>query len=205
MKFSKIITIITTALFALFYSVSPVVAAPAVAKSAVNVRSGPGVNFTKVDVLYKGEKVTIKQCQGGWCYVEHPGPDGWVSKNYLAPATSGSSGTDAAALAAFAAIVGVAGAIISGAATPPPPPAPKVCFYNGINYTGSSFCVNAGSNNNKLVGFWNNRISSLKVQGGANVTLCQNWFYGGMCKTYSTNKPSLGILMNNKASSFQTF
>ncbi len=202
MKISKFFAIATTAIFTFIISITPILAAPAVAKSAVNVRSGPGTNFAKIDVLYAGEEVTITQCQGGWCYVKHPGPDGWVSKNYLAPKTSGNSSADEAALAAF---MSVFGAVVKNITTPPPAPTSKVCFYNGINYTGANFCVNAGSNNNKLVGFWNNRISSLKVMGGANVTLCQNWYYGGFCKTYSTNKPSLGIIMNNKASSFQTF
>lgn len=203
MRFSKLITSIVAILFAFMTTIAPVLAAPGVAKSAVNVRSGPGTNYAKIDTLYAGEKVTITQCQGGWCYVKHPGPDGWVSKNYLAPATTGSSSSDAAAIAAFAAI---AGAIIGGVvASSTPPATPKVCFYDGINYTGSSFCVNAGNNNNKLVGFWNDRISSLKVTGSASVTLCRNWFYGGICKSYATNKPSLPAVIRNNASSFQTF
>ncbi len=203
MKISKFITIIATIIFAFIYSIAPVLAAPGVAKSAVNVRSGPGTSFSKIDTLYAGEKVTITQCKGGWCYVKHPGPDGWVSKNYLAPATGGSSSADAAALAAFAAI---AGAIIGGVITSSTPPAtPKVCFFNGVNYSSSSFCANAGSTNNQIMGWWNNRISSVKVYGGASVKLCRNFFYGGGCQTYSSNKPFLPASMNNQTSSYVVF
>ncbi|MCF6344615.1 MAG: SH3 domain-containing protein [Devosiaceae bacterium] len=202
MKLSKFFTIISTAMFAFMVTIAPVLSAPAVAKSAVNVRSGPSTSYAKIDTLYAGEKVTITQCQGGWCYVKHPGPDGWVSKNYLAPASGGNSSADDAALAAFLTIFG---AVVQNITTPPAPVTPKVCFYNGTNYSGSSFCVNAGASNNKIVGFWNNRISSLKVTGGASVTLCRNWFYGGLCKSYGSNKANLGVIMSNKASSFQTF
>jgi len=57
------------------------------AKSVVNVRSGPGTNFAVVDRLDAGEAVTRGQCtsDGGWCYVNHTGADGWVSASFLTP------------------------------------------------------------------------------------------------------------------------
>lgn len=53
------------------------------AAGSVNVRTGPGVNYSRVDTLYPGETVAIQGCQYGWCYITHSGPDGWVSANYL--------------------------------------------------------------------------------------------------------------------------
>jgi uncharacterized protein YraI len=58
-------------------------AAPAVATSNVNVRSGPGTGYGVVDTLRRGQQVDIQQCRGSWCYVQKPGPDGWVSSSYL--------------------------------------------------------------------------------------------------------------------------
>lgn len=58
-------------------------AAPAVATTNVNVRSGPGANFRVIDTLRRGERVEVQQCRGSWCFVEKRGPDGWVSANYL--------------------------------------------------------------------------------------------------------------------------
>jgi uncharacterized protein YraI len=58
-------------------------AAAAYATSSVNVRQGPGTNYRVVDQLRPGESVDVRGCQGGWCRVEHSGPDGWVSANYL--------------------------------------------------------------------------------------------------------------------------
>jgi hypothetical protein len=58
-------------------------AAPAIATGNVNVRSGPGTGYPRVDTLYRGERVDVQYCRGSWCYVEKRGPDGWVSANYL--------------------------------------------------------------------------------------------------------------------------
>jgi uncharacterized protein YraI len=58
-------------------------AAPAYVTSNVNVRSGPGTGYAIVDALRRGESVDVRQCRGSWCFVEKPGPDGWVSANYL--------------------------------------------------------------------------------------------------------------------------
>lgn len=62
-------------------------AAPAVATSNVNVRSGPGTGYGVVDTLRRGVRVDVQGCQGGWCYIEKSGPDGWVSWQYLAEAS----------------------------------------------------------------------------------------------------------------------
>ena len=58
-------------------------AAPAYATGSVNVRSGPGTGYGRVDTLSRGEQVDVEQCRGSWCYVIKSGPDGWVSANYL--------------------------------------------------------------------------------------------------------------------------
>jgi len=228
MKISRFITLFAAAGFGIVASTVAALAVPAVAKSAVNVRTGPNVSYTKVDTLHKGEAVNVVQCKSGWCYVEHSGPDGWVSGNYLAaPSGGGGGGGSSKPPVNFGMTFGPGGPTFSfsiGNAPPPPPapvPTPKVCFFNGASYTGASFCVTPGNTNNKLVGFWNDRISSIKVSPGNSVTVCRNWFYGGFCQSYNTNKPNLvwaGFCqsyntnkpnlvwaLNNKISSYQTF
>jgi uncharacterized protein YraI len=68
---------------ALLATAGAALADPGTATASVNVRSGPGTSYSIVDALYPGENVDIRNCQGGWCYVVHSGPDGWVSANYL--------------------------------------------------------------------------------------------------------------------------
>ncbi|GEM_PF-7112553 len=123
MKFSDCISMVVAASVALSGMSTAVQALEAAAITDVNVRSGPGVRFGKVDVLREGEVVDITECQGNWCYVIKPGPDGWVSGRYLqalegvedaagpdeGSASEGarrSGGGDAAAAAILGAIVG---------------------------------------------------------------------------------------------------
>jgi hypothetical protein len=54
------------------------------ATGSVNVRSGPGTQYSVVDTLQRGEDVDVEGCRSsGWCLIEHSGPDGWVSSRYL--------------------------------------------------------------------------------------------------------------------------
>lgn len=71
------------AALALLATTAAAFAAPAVATGNVNVRSGPGTGYSRVDTLRRGEQVDVVQCRGSWCFVEKRGPDGWVSANYL--------------------------------------------------------------------------------------------------------------------------
>ncbi len=135
METPKFFTVVAAATFALVASTITAFAVPATATSAVNVRSGPGVSFGKIDALHAGQAVNVTECQGGWCYVEKAGPDGWVSGNYLqaaeaAPAAPAApAANDAAAAAAINVFGTILGAIINNSAPPPvvppaPPPAP---------------------------------------------------------------------------------
>jgi len=59
-------------------------AAPAVATTNVNVRTGPGTGYAVAATLKRGERVNVEGCRAGWCYVSKRGPSGWVSWQYLA-------------------------------------------------------------------------------------------------------------------------
>jgi len=71
------------ALAALCATTAGAYAATAFATSPLNVRNGPGPQYRVVDVLRRGEAVEVDYCQGTWCAISKPGPDGWVSANYL--------------------------------------------------------------------------------------------------------------------------
>jgi len=77
------------AALALLATTATAFAAPAFATGNVNVRSGPGTGYSRVDTLRRGEQVDVQYCRGSWCYVEKRGPDGWVSANYLSRSGGG--------------------------------------------------------------------------------------------------------------------
>jgi hypothetical protein len=83
MKFTRFALTLAAAGLALAFGSAAAVAAEAASTTSLNVRSGPGPGYRVVDVLRAGERVDIQRCVGSWCYITHPGPDGWVSANYL--------------------------------------------------------------------------------------------------------------------------
>lgn len=54
-----------------------------VTSSILNVRNGAGINYTKVDTLYKGDLVTVLSINNNWAKVEYGGKNGYVSSIYL--------------------------------------------------------------------------------------------------------------------------
>ncbi|MCJ8055137.1 SH3 domain-containing protein [Shinella curvata] len=69
-----------------FAIAAPAQAAPGMVTGNINVRTGPGVNYSTIGTVLYGEDVDIARCKRGWCYISHPGADGWVSQKYLARA-----------------------------------------------------------------------------------------------------------------------
>lgn len=86
-----------------------------------------------------------------------------------------------------------------------PPEKKRVCVYDLPNYAGASNCVPAGTNDASIPAVWNDKITSIRVFGGASVKLCRNTGFTGGCNTFTSNVPALGMLLNNAASSYQTW
>ncbi|GMG85339.1 hypothetical protein LNKW23_45590 [Paralimibaculum aggregatum] len=67
------------------------------ASAGVNVRTGPGTEFDKMGVFYKGQRVGyLGDAGGGWSRVSVPGGEGFVASKYLATSRP-SSGSQVAA------------------------------------------------------------------------------------------------------------
>ena len=184
-------------------------AQPGVATGSVNVRTGPGTGYAKVGVLAAGEYVDVKQCQGSWCFVDrNSGTDGWASANYLQPVNAQPAPEDDDIPFNFGVTIGPGGPSFSFGIGDAPPPAPvpvnpEVCFFKGNNFSGAHFCVNPGDYDSSLPGGWNDSISSISIEGGAEVIVCKAYgYYPGTCTTYTHDKPSLGSY-NNAISSYQ--
>ena len=64
-----------------------------------------------------------------------------------------------------------------------------VCFYENINYSGPYFCTNANANN-PLVEM-NDRISSIRVFGNAEVTVYQDRDFEGRSRTFASDMNDL--------------
>jgi hypothetical protein len=73
--------------------------------------------------------------------------------------------------------------IVDGGRPNPPPQPPargQICFYDGPNFTGQSFCLYPDQQQpNLLQSGWNDRVSSIWVNGDASVYVYQDINYGG--------------------------
>lgn len=171
-------------------------AAPGVMTSNVNVRSGPGTNYAVVDTVRRNQQVDVQQCQGSWCYIAKPGPDGWVSAQYLA-AVGGAPVNPTQPGISFGFNIGPNGPSVNiGVGNPNPPPVVvqptygEVCFFDRTRFRGASFCLEAGDRTRNL-GDWADRISSIDNPDGLQVQVCSESNYRD-CRTYTTSASSLG-------------
>jgi len=180
-------------------------AAPGVVTGNVNVRSGPGTSYAVVDTLARGTQVDVRRCQGSWCYVEKPGPDGWVSASYLS--TQGRPVNPSQPGLSFGFQVGGPdGPTINfgigqqpqrpqrpPVVRPRPLPMPvvsEVCFFDRTSQRGASFCMESGDSIRDLRD-WTDRISSIANPDGLQVQVCSDVNFRN-CRTYTTSASSLG-------------
>lgn len=181
-------------------------AAPGTVTGNVNVRSGPGTNYAVVDTVTRGTQVDVQQCQGSWCYVAKPGPDGWVSSTFLSAGGGSPVNPQQPGLSFGFNLGGAGGPQISiGVGNQPQPPVQprppvvqptygEVCFYDRTNYSGTSFCVDQGQSIRDL-GNWADRISSIDNQDGLSVQVCSEANFVN-CRTYTTSASRLGDFDN---------
>lgn len=182
---------------------------------SLNVRSGPSTGYGVVDTLYAGEDVDVRECRSnGWCYITHSGPDGWVSARYLTDVQQRSDGrvvrrdrndVDADVNFSFG-VPGFSFSIGNGGDFRPRPGRPdrggQVCFYEDVNYRGASFCARPGDRDRSL-GSFNDRISSIRVRGDAQVQVCEDYNFGGRCAVLDRSRANLGGRNNDIISSYR--
>jgi uncharacterized protein YraI len=188
---------------------SAAVAAPAIAETNVNVRAGPGTNYPTVDRMRAGERVNVDRCLPGfrWCHVQRNGADGWVAATTLRdfqqrPFERYAFSFNIPQLG-FTIGLGQSGIIVRPGQPPGPPQVARVCFYEHANYEGGSFCALEGQANARLGQTWNDKISSIRLENGASVTVCEHWDYQGRCQIYRNNLAFVGPQNNDLISSYR--
>lgn len=201
---------------------SAALAVEAMAKSAVNVRTGPGTSYGIVDQLTAGEVVNVTECApSNFCFVERDGADGWVSANYLTSVDEDEDEVDEGGGAnpdcSFGFVITPSGPQMSvncgDAPMPPMPPAPPepdeddeptACFYTGNGFTGDELCLGVGIRNS-LNPTFNNKISSVELSNGARARLCDGPNLTGTCRNVNVDTTPLTPDINNKASSLTVY
>lgn len=76
-----------------------------VTAEALNMRSGPGINYSKRGVLYKGAKVTVLEKSKGWVKIkDSSGKTAWVSGQYLSTSGNSSSSSESSGYIAYVSV-----------------------------------------------------------------------------------------------------
>jgi Bacterial SH3 domain len=61
-------------------------ASAAIVTGDLNLRSGPGTDYSVIDAMPAGARVAVLSCSGSWCQVNWRGEEGYASRNFLAGA-----------------------------------------------------------------------------------------------------------------------
>lgn len=86
------------------------------------------------------------------------------------------------------------------------PRAPRTgaCFYEHVNFGGRYFCARAGETTERVANGMNDQISSIRVFGGAEVTVFRETGFGGQARTFSSDTSDLrDVGWNDRVSSFR--
>lgn len=188
-------------------AVSPAFAANAYVTQTSDVYKKPSSNSAVLTTLPKNKTVTVVDCQGSYCLIQLPGPDGWIKQSRLGGLNSGnpsklpfSFGFSVGGDGKPSISIGIGN---NNGPSYEPVEDDEVCFYKGANYTGGSFCAEPGDSDDSLHGSWDDAISSIRVSGEAEVTVCRDDDLEGICANISSSKASLPNALNNRISSYE--
>lgn len=81
----------------------------------------------------------------------------------------------------------------------------KACFFEHANFQGARICFDAGEGTARLPPNWNDRISSIKLQGGARARVCQHENFGGWCEIVRGDAARFSERHNDEISSIEVF
>ncbi len=93
-------------------------------------------------------------------------------------------------LAIAALLVGQSNAAAQIWGRPQPPPS-GACFYEDINFGGAYFCATTGTQSTQVNYRMNNRISSIRIFGDAEVTVYQEYGFTGRSRTFASDVDDL--------------
>ena len=84
-------------------------------------------------------------------------------------------------------------------------PRSGVCFYEDVNFGGQYFCSSTGRSTAQVPPDTNDRISSVRIFGDAEVTVYGDANFEGRSRTIASSVPDLrGVGLNDRISSFRT-
>lgn len=151
----------------------------------LTLTSGPGSAYEVVGQIPEDVAIKVLRCQRQYCLVDGDGGRGWTKLGFI---SFGKTSTDWPG--------GINPDYVSGG---------PVCFYEGFNYTGASFCPAANVYQDLALYNLDNRFSSVRIEGRASVAACRDRFFQSYCERIVTSQPRLSVFLAGNLSSIRLY
>jgi uncharacterized protein YraI len=150
--------------------------------------AGPGPRYDDVGTVGLYERVRVDRCSRRWCEIHTSSVHGWISLDNL---SFGQQPDGLFAGPKFHTERGGSG---------------SVCFYDGAEFTGSSFCAKSGRviNDLALLGI-DNSIASIEVGDDVSAVVCRDRGFRSYCEVVDVSKGRLDGLLTNGISSIRVY
>ncbi len=150
--------------------------------------AGPGKRYGELESIGAGERVRVDRCSQRWCKIHTASVRGWISLDNL---SFGQAPDGLFAGPKFPTQRGGSG---------------QVCFYDGPDFTGLSFCANSGRviRDLALLGL-DDSISSVEVGNGVSAIVCRDRGFRSYCEVVDVSKGRIDGLLNNGISSIRVY
>lgn len=158
------------------------------ARTNLVLSNGPGPEYDVIGQIAEDAAIKVLRCQRNWCLVDGPGGRGWTGQ------ASVDFGRDPA------------GPILDPDSTYADLRDGTMCFYEGTNFTGRSFCASTGEVFLDLATWgWDNRISSIRVVTGTSAAICRDREFQSYCERIVESQPALDPLLRRNLSSIRIY
>jgi hypothetical protein len=180
------------AIAALLLPVAPAAAVetgtPAWSIAAATLFEGPGAEYDVVGDVDGKVRIYVERCSDRWCRIRAGGAHGWLSEDQVS----------------------------FGRAPVGPFGGPQlnykhggpgtVCFYEGHDYSGASFCGDSGFVVHDLLLYHlDNRFSSVTIEGNVAVMACRDRDFKSYCERIDYSTPALQGFLDNGVSSLRVY
>ncbi len=145
----------------------------------LNVRQGPGTNYSILGTLTNGKTATIQAQSGNWYKISYGGGSGWISKDYVTVSSASSSSTSKPSSSSGSSTSSSGGSITEG---------------SKVKITGSNYATGQA-----IPGWVKSNTYTVKQISGNRALIAEiiSWVYlsdlqlvGGSSSSSTTSKPS---------------
>ncbi|MHA6297442.1 peptidase inhibitor family I36 protein [Devosia sp. CAU 1758] len=152
------------------------------------LRDGPGEQYAVTGEIPADAAIKILRCQNIWCVVDGPGGRGWT----------GNGAVDFGKNPHWP--------LLDSDNEWPDLAGGQLCFYEGANFTGRSFCAGTGEVFIDLATWgWDNRIASIEVITATSAAICRDRDFQSYCERIASSQPMLDPLLARNLSSIRIY